>query len=201
MIPGSVLKTNKYQKKSKALVLPQLWGESWCCSRPVAIPVLGPRCQLVALRAPMLHQGLGEPCPGPHAVSPGTGWCRAAGTTSGCGESGAERCARVPSIWASTIPWSSPTWPSRRGTRPSGSRRTARCKGLLGCAITRPRGSLPGGSSTALAAFGVLLPPPLRKHGLWLGVSLQNTAASWSWESLSPPRPLCFPKEIQLLAG
>lgn len=111
----------------------------------------------VALGTLPFPQGPGEPCPGAQAVSPGTGWCRVAGTTSGCGACGAEPCARVPSTWASTTPWTSPTWPSRRGPGPSRSRRTARCKGL---SLSPGLGSLAGGSSAALPAWQSPSPLP-----------------------------------------
>ena len=44
------------------------------------------------------------------------------------------------------------------------------------------------------AAFSILLPSSLREHGILLGFSLQNTGASWSWESLSPPQHASLPK-------
>lgn len=105
----------------------------------------------VALGTLPFPQGTGEPCPGAQAVSPGTGWCRVAGTTSGCGACGAEPCARVPWTWASTTPWTSLTWPLRRGLGPSRSQRTVHCK-CQGLSLSPVLGSPAGGSSAAFPA-------------------------------------------------
>lgn len=145
----------------------------------VAIAALSLCCQRPLGHCPS-PRGLGSlPCPGAQAVSPGTGWCRVAGTTSGCGECGAEPCARVPSAWASTTPWSSPTWPSRRG--PRRSRRTVHCKGL----------------SLSPVPLSIHL-PPLPWH--FAGALPQNSAAFWSWERLSPLSTCHLPKGVWLLA-
>lgn len=148
----------------------------------------------VALGTLPFPQGPGEPCPGAQAVSPGTGWCRVAGITSGCGVCGAEPCARVPWTWASTIPWISLTWPSRRGPGPSRSRRTIHCK-RQGLSLSPVLGSPAGGSSAALPAEH----SPSASTTALCWVLPQNPAASWSWERLSPLSTCHPPKGIWLL--